>query len=99
MRELEGKYYLAENERDFDGFNKKFDRDMEFYEKKMQEMTTSDAIDKNDEKLIFDHDAIQDYAMKVNQEMEKEMINLQTETDELHKKIHDEEEGNYLFNS
>jgi len=33
MRELEGKYYLAENERDYEGYMKKFEKDMEFYEK------------------------------------------------------------------
>jgi hypothetical protein len=97
MRELEGKYYLAENERDYDGYMKKYEKDMEFYEKKLEEVGKSDKINKEDEKILFDNDAIEEYAKKVNEEMEKEMANVQAESDELHKKIQEEEEGNVPF--
>lgn len=97
MKELEGKVYLEEKDRTYEGYTKKFEKDMEFYEKKLEELSKSENIDKNDEKLIFEHDAIEEYAIKVNQEMEKEMQNLQAETEELQSKIQEEDEGKKKF--
>ena len=98
MKELEGKVYLEEKDRTYEGYTKKFEKDMEFYEKKLEELSKSENIDKNDEKLIFEHDAIEEYAIKVNQEMEKEMQNLQAETEELQSKIQEEDEGKKNLN-
>ena len=98
MKELEGKVYLEEKDRTYEGYTKKFEKDMEFYEKKLEELSKSENIDKNDEKLIFENDDIEEYAIKVNQEMEKEMQNLQAETEELQSKIQEEDEGKKNLN-
>ena len=97
MIELEGKYYLAENERDYEGYMKKYEKDMEFYETKLKEVAKSDKIEKEDEKILFDNDAIQEYANKFNEEMQKEMQNMETESEELQKKMKEEEEGIVYF--
>ena len=42
MKELEGKVYLEEKDRTYEGYTKKFEKDMEFYEKKLEELSKSE---------------------------------------------------------
>jgi hypothetical protein len=93
MKELEGKDYLKEEERSYEGYMKKFDDEMEVLEKKYEEIQKTDKVSKEDEKLIFDSPEVQEYIKSVAQDLEKEKEAIEAETQELQEKLMAEEEG------